>query len=149
MNYQWDKILAPEETVQREFGISQRYRKIVLVGDVILTIIIFTQSLLPGLVVFLLGLLYWWYMSVAKHYAFTNKRVILVESFITKNIVSIDYGQITDIEIDQNAFDQMGGWGTISINTAGTHAPEINLAFIDNPQSIKQSLDQIRDKKTS
>ena len=92
-----------------------------------------------------MGLLYWFYLKKSKHYAFTNKRVILVDSFIGGNVISIDYNQITDIEITQSAIDQGGRWGTITINTAGTHAPEVNLSFIENPQAIKQSLDEIRD----
>lgn len=57
--------------------------------------------------------------------------------------MSISYDQLTDTQVDQNIFDQLGGWGTIILDTAGTHVPEVHLSFIDDPQSIKKTLDQI------
>jgi uncharacterized membrane protein YdbT with pleckstrin-like domain len=86
-------------------------------------------------------------LKKAKHYAFTNKKVYLVDSFVGTNIASIDYTQITDIEIDQSLIDQLGGWGTLVVNTAGTHAPEMNISYVDNPQGLKQTLDHIRSSK--
>lgn len=147
MNYSWAKILAPEEILKKEFTTSLRYRQAILAADIIISVVIITQNIYAGILVLLLGLLYWLYMAVSKHYAFTDKRVIIVDSFISRNITSINYSQITDIEIDQNVLDRIGGWGTITINTSGTHVPVTNLSPIEDPISIKQSLDQIRDKK--
>jgi hypothetical protein len=103
MDYKWQNIIASDETVQKDFTVSRRFRQALLIGSVILAIFLSFQNIYGGIIILLLGLLYWRYMSTAKHYAFTNKRVILVESFITKNITSIDYNQITDIEINKNA----------------------------------------------
>lgn len=143
MNYHWDKLLTPEEKLQKEFTISPRYRCIIVSLIAIGAIIISFQSIFTGILFFLLDALYWWYLKTAKHYAFTDKRIILVESFINKNIMSIYYDKITDIQVDQNVFDQLGGWGTIVLNTAGTHVPQIYLSFTDDPYSIKKTLDQI------
>lgn len=143
MNYLWDKLLAPEEKLQKEFTISSRYRTIIVSLIAVGGIIICFQSIFAGILFFLLDSLYWWYLKTAKHYAFTNKRIILVESFINKNIMSISYDQLTDTEVDQNIFDQLGGWGTIILDTAGTHVPQVHLSFIDDPHSIKKTLDQI------
>lgn len=145
MQYQWNKILAPEETLQKEFGLSTKYRNATIALIIIAGIAVCFFSLFAGGFIFFLGGIYWLYLTRAKHYAFTTKRMILVDAFVGSRVVSIDYNQITDIEIEQSVFDELGGWGTIVINTAGTYAPEIRLSFIDNPQNIKQSLDQIRD----
>ncbi len=148
MLYNWQSILAANETVQTEFGISPRYRLITTVAIVIVGFIVGINSLYPGLFIFILAYLYSWYLKTAKHFAFTNSRVILVDSFLGKSITSIDYNQITDIEVEQNALDQMGGWGTLVVNTAGTHAPETRLSFIDNPVAMQQTLDKVRNSKS-
>lgn len=150
MNFNWSKYLTPDESLQMEFSVSNSFRTGIIIASIIISVILLFTNILVALVVLLLGLLDWFYLKKAKHYAFTNKRIILIESFIGESIVSIDYNQITDIEINQSAFDQIGGWGTLTINTAGTHVPEVNLSFINDPQRIKQKLDQIRDSvKTS
>jgi len=149
MNFNWSKTLAADESLQKEFSISTRYRNILFSLSTVASLIILFFNIFVAIFIFLLGLLYWFYLKKAKHYGFTNKRIILVDSFLGQSITSIDYNQITDIEIEQSFLDQTLGWGTLIVNTAGTHVPEINLTFIDNPQSIKQALDQIRDNSKS
>lgn len=147
MQFSWEKILAPEEILQKEFTISKRYRLAILISSIVLAIgaIISTASFLIGITILILGVIYWIYLTKAKHYAYTNKRIVLVDSFIGISTISVDYNQITDIELQQSLFEQIGGWGTIIINTAGTRAPEILLSFIENPEVLKQELDAIRD----
>ncbi len=146
MNYDWSKILSPQEELQSEFTISTRYIQIVTSGIILLGIILCFFSIFAGIFIILLGGLYFLYLSRAKHYCFTNKRIVLVDSFFGTNITSIDYTQVTDVEMEQSAVEQYCGWGTLVINTAGTHAPEIRLPFIDNPQEKKIRMDEIRDK---
>ena len=145
MNFSWSKILSTDESLQKEFSISRRYCNILFSFSTVASLLILFFNIFVAIFVFLLGLLYWFYLTKAKHYGFTNKRIVIVDSFLGESITSIDYSQITDIEIEQTFLDQAAGWGTLIINTAGTHVPEINLTFIDNPQSLKQALDQIRD----
>lgn len=145
MQFSWVNNLAQDESILKEFTISGTYQKFILIATILVSIASFFISWYVGLAILGLGLIYWYYEKSSKHYAFTNKRVILIESLIGTSIVSIDYNQITDIEIEQSFVDQFGGWGTIIINTAGTHVPEVRLTFIDNPQGTKQDLDQIRD----
>lgn len=147
MNFSWDKILSPGEIVRKEFAISKRFSIMVLTISVLAAIVVALSSLFAGFGIFLLGFLYYLYLRVAKHYAFTSKRIILVDSFLGTNVTSIDYDQITDVEIVVSFAEQIAGWGTFTINTAGTHSPKISLSFIDNPQALKQSLDEIRDQK--
>jgi len=149
MNFNWSKILSTDESLEKEFSISNRYRNILFSLTTVASLLILFFNIFIAICIFLLGLLYWFYLKKAKHYGFTNKRIVLVDSFLGETITSIDYNQITDIEIEQNFLDQIAGWGTLIINTAGTHVPEINLTFIGNPQDIKQTLDKIRDNVRS
>lgn len=147
MNFEWSKILSQEEELKKEFTISKQFRQIVLITIVIGSITVCFFSLYAGILIFILGLVYWLYLTKSKHYGLTSRRIVLVDSFIGSSIVSIDYNQITDIEIEQSFVDQLGGWGTLVINTAGTHVPEIRLTFINAVQEVKTTIDQIRDQK--
>jgi uncharacterized membrane protein YdbT with pleckstrin-like domain len=147
MKFKWDKFLSPGEILKKDFSISKRFTSAILVIVIILTILIAIMSIFGGLIILLMGLFYWYYLTKSKHYAFTNKRVLLVESFWGENLISMDFNQITDIEINQSYFDQMGGWGTIDIHTAGTNTPQTDIPFIDSPFEIKQTLDEIRGSK--
>jgi uncharacterized membrane protein YdbT with pleckstrin-like domain len=143
--YNWSKIFAPEETMQKEFGVSSLYLNALLACALLVGIAICFVSVYAGILLFVLLVLFWFYMKKAKHYAFTNKRLILVDALIGENVVSVDYNQITDITLEQSVIGQIGKWGTIIINTAGNNAPSYTLSFIHNPQEIKQALDAIRD----
>lgn len=143
--YNWTKIISPEEKIQMEFSISNKFISLVLVGVVLLVILTAFFSFLASFFILILGIVYWIYLKKAKHYCFTLKRIILVDSFVGSSTTSIDYSQVTDIEIEQSFFEQAVGWGTLVINTAGTHVPEIRLPFVDNPQTIKAKMDEIRD----
>ena len=146
MNFSWSNILSADESLQKEFSISFRYRNIFLLSTSVLALFVIFFSIFAAIFLFLLGLLYWYYLKKAKHYCFTNKRMVLVDSFLGQSVTSVDYNQITDVEVEQSFFDQSANWGTLVINTAGTHTPEVIISFIDNPLVIKKTLDEIRDK---
>ncbi len=145
MNYDWTKILAPDETLEKEFGVSPFYIQCVFILAIVVAVIVMFGQVFAGIFVLLLGVLYCYYLKKAKHYAFTKKRMILVDSFLGENITSVDYTQITDVTVEQSLFDELGKWGTIIINTAGTNASSMRLSFIANPQDVKKTLDMIRD----
>jgi membrane protein YdbS with pleckstrin-like domain len=147
MDFNWGGVVSPEEKILREFTISKRYYNTVLGLALIISCMTMVANIFAGAVILILGILYWYYLKRAKHYAFTDKRIIMIDSFVGMSATSVDYSQITDIEIDQSPVDQMLGWGNLVINTAGTHAPIISLPFLENPMTLKQELDKIRDTK--
>lgn len=147
VQFNWKTVLAPDEMLQKEFAVSLRFLQLLLAATIVGSIVVCFANIFAGIIVLLSGVVYCFYLYKAKHYALTDKRMVLVESFLGETITSVDYSQITDIEIEQSVIDQMGGWGAMVINTAGTHVPEIRLSFIDQPQQIKQNLDMIRDKQ--
>src|SRR5438874_646513 len=104
MNFQWNTVLAPDETIQKEFTISERYRNAVVALTIVVAVVVGTAVWYVGILTLLIGILYWYYLKKAKHYAFTDKRAVLVESFIGMSVTSIDYNQITDIEVTQSLF---------------------------------------------
>jgi membrane protein YdbS with pleckstrin-like domain len=146
-NFDWNQIISKEEKKELEFGISITYATLLLLFTSITGIIIVFSNIIIGLAIVILGVIYFWYLAKGKHFLLTDNRIILVDVFVGREVISVDYSQITDIELEQSPFDQMGGWGTLSINTAGTHSPTIKITPVNNPQKIKQELDNIRQKK--
>lgn len=147
MSFSWEKILAPDEVIKREFSISTKFANIVLVLTTFASLIVSYSVLPAGFLLFLLGLLYWYYLTHSKHYAFTSKRILIVDAFLSLSTQSIDYVNITDIQAEQSFIEKMIGIGSFTINTASTHAQQTKLPWVDNPQEIKKQLDEIRDKK--
>jgi len=145
MQYDWSHIIAPEESIEKEFSLSPLFLRVILFVTLLLAIPTAVISFIAGAAVLLLGLLYWFYMKKAKHYALTKKRIILVVAFLGTNITSIDFDQVADITVEQSVFDEIGKWGTLIITTAGTHAPGVHVSFVDDPKGLKQFLDTIRD----
>jgi len=143
MNYRWDSHLSDGEEVKVDFGVSNVYSGGVLVVLTAIGIIIAFTNLVVGLLVFVLGFVYWYYLSRGRRFAFTTKGIIVVDSFLNKTVVHINYSKITDVTIDQSWIDIAGGWGTIIINTAGSSTPEAFLTYVDKPQQLKNKLDEL------
>lgn len=147
MKFNWNRILSKDEEVKKEFGISNYYLTVIFVITTIAAALTLSTGFGIALTIFFLGSFYCFYLKKSRHYAFTNKRIILVDSFIGANIVSVEYDKITDVEIDQAPIDQILGWGNLIINTAGTHSSFMSMPYVENPHAIKQTLIDIRDHK--
>jgi membrane protein YdbS with pleckstrin-like domain len=140
MKFDWKNMLSENEHVVKEFGISNLYLGIIFVITTIVAIFVIYSNIFIAAFVSLLGTFYCYYLKRSRHYAFTNKRIILVDSFIGTNIVSVNYEKITDVEIDQSPVDQILGWGALIVNTAGTHSSFLSMPYVENPQALKQVL---------
>jgi hypothetical protein len=143
MNYIWKNYLSENEKVEVDFGVSNLYSGILLAIATLIAVVISFSNIFVGLGILLLGIVYWFYLTRGKRYAFTNRRIIAIDVSLGKSVTNIEYDKITDISIDQNVFEMMGGWGTIIINTAGSDNPEAILQFVQNPQKIKNELDKL------
>jgi hypothetical protein len=148
MGFNWKNILSSEEKIEKEFTVSKMYLislAIISIGGGIF--LFFYADLFTALFVSFLGVIYCFYLNMTKHFAFTDKRIIVADSFPGLNIISVDYDQITDISVEQNLIEQMMFLGTIIVNTAGTHSPEIKMNFVDSPEQLKRKLDEYKEKR--
>ena len=143
----WKKILNQDEKIEYEFSISERYRKIHLVFFGIISIIlIITEPHYIGVLAFLLVVFYYgFYIRIANAYAFTKKRIIIHQGWLSTKTISIDYEKITDITVEEPLLDRViTHTGNLVINTAGTDFPEVVLTRISRPYEIKKKLDHFR-----
>ena len=95
---------------------------------------------------FLIFLAIFFYLKAANAYAFTDKRAVVHRGWLSTNLVSIDYRQITDVSVKEPFFERIFlGTGYLNINTAGTGGQEISLRHIANPYKVKRILFEIKD----
>lgn len=143
----WAKILSPNEEIKYEFSIGDRYLKIGLIAGCMLgVILLFLVSWFGIVFILIIGFYYGWYLKKANKYAFTNKRVLIHRGWLSTKLISVDYGKITDIEVQEPFLDKwLYETGSLSINTAGTTLKEVVLKYIENPYEIKKKLDELRD----
>ncbi len=143
----WEKTLNPEEKVEYEFSIGNRYRKICLftLGIISIGLVIFPPYIV-GLLAFLSVVFYYgFYIKIANAYAFTNKRIIIYRGWLSTETISVDYKKITDVTVKEPLLEKFITYsGHLIINTAGTSAPEIILKHIDRPYETKKKLDELR-----
>jgi len=142
----WDRTLSSNEVIKKEFSISNSYIKIGLIFWLIFGGIL----LLGGIGIFIIPIVlfyYLFYLKQANHYAFTNKRVLIIKGWLSTKLTSIDYDKITDITVLEPFLDRLiYKTGSLAINTAGTSLHEVVLQHIEDPYKIKQELDEIRDR---
>lgn len=147
----WKKVLNPDEKVEYEFSVGERYRKFMMVFLIIIILplsFISNSSRAVALFAILSVLFYFgWYIKIANAYAFTDKRVLIYRGWVATDIVSVDYSKITDITAEEPFFEKIiTKSGNLSINTAGTPQPEIVFKHIDLPYELKKKLDLLKEK---
>lgn len=141
----WAKVLSSDEEAKYEFGISGNYiRFVLIIWGIISVMFLFAMGL--GIIIFLIAYFYYsFYLRASNAYAFTNKRVLIHNGWLSTSLKSIDYGKITDIKIDEGFFERIFyKTGSITINTAGTGLAEVILRHIDRPYEVKKQLEKIK-----
>lgn len=150
MNYEkiWKKTLGPDEKIEYEFSIGDRYLKIALVVVTIIFIsMMFVEVYSATILLLLAWFLFGFYFRVANAYALTNKRILIHKGWLSTHLVSVDYSKITDINVSEPFLERIiAHTGYISINTAGTNQMEAILASIDSPYEVKKKIDILKDK---
>ncbi|MEI6597334.1 MAG: PH domain-containing protein [bacterium] len=87
------------------------------------------------------------YLKAANAYAFTNKRVLIHQGWLSTHMISVDYSKITDVHIRESFFAKIiTHTGNIAIITAGTTRDQIILGNVNEPYEIKKRLDALKDK---
>jgi hypothetical protein len=99
-----------------------------------------------GLIVFLGGPAYSWFVYKYVEYAITDKRVIIKSGLVGRDFKTVDYDQITNVEVNVSIWDKLlaKSSGTICIFSAGTisygkhgpYATPYRLSNIPNPYEV-------------
>jgi len=143
----WDKVLADNEEVVLDFSVSEKYRKVYLVGWIIVS---FGLLFIYGLGLLFLGtawFYYGWYLPRSRIYALTNKRIVARLGWLSAQTSSIDYERITNVVVHEPWLEQMASQtGNVGIETAGSNRTEIIFEHIDKPHEIKKQIESLKRK---
>ncbi len=145
-HFDWNKVLTRGEEIKLDFGPGEKYlHRGFLIG---MSLGILTAILIIGIFFLLYTLFYFkFYLSQAFRYAFTNKRVLIHQGWLSRNLTSVDFNKITDIQVRDNVIEKwLFNTGAIIINTAGTGQAEVLIDKVENPHAIKQRLENLRNE---
>lgn len=154
--------LRPDEQIVRQFSISPRF------FGFMLAVAVGIAGLLPAAILGLLSLLtvplagtviagvstvgllaglllagYAVYLRAARFYVLTNQRIIETVGWLAKQTVSADYGEITDLRVNQDIFERLLNVGLLAVNTAGADIEEIKFERISHPYGLSNQIRQL------
>jgi uncharacterized membrane protein YdbT with pleckstrin-like domain len=79
-----------------------------------------------------------WIRQWASEFAVTNRRVIVKVGFISRRTIEINMSKVESVEVNQDIFARMLGYGTIVvIGTGGTKEP---FSLIDDPLAFRRAV---------
>jgi len=97
-------------------------------------------TVLTVLVLIWLGVMAWVLWDVADWYYYrfilTNKRVMLVEGIISRNVAMMPLSRVTDMKYTQSALGRVLGYGTFEIESAGQEQALRNVPNLPNPTDL-------------
>lgn len=148
MKYQkiWNKTLSEDEEVRYEFSVGDRYRVLGTIAWSLIGLLLMSgENTGFGFFIILVALFYFgFYLKEANAYAFTNKRILIHQGWLSTKLNSIEYHKVTDIYIKEPFISRIiTRTGIFVISTAGTGHKEVTLKHVDSPYEIKKRFDQI------
>ncbi len=80
----------------------------------------------------------WWSLERYNFYgfAFTNENIHLKDGGFIKNVTSISYERIQDVNFTQGIFERRYGFYTVKIQTAGSRAAEGTITGVREPKKL-------------
>jgi membrane protein YdbS with pleckstrin-like domain len=97
-------------------------------------------TVLTALVIVWLLVIGWVLWDVAEWYydrfVLTNKRVMLVEGIIARNVAMMPLSRVTDMKYTQSALGRVLGYGTFEIESAGQEQALRNVPNLPNPTDL-------------
>jgi membrane protein YdbS with pleckstrin-like domain len=97
-------------------------------------------SALTILVLIWIAIMAWVLWDVAEWYydrfILTNKRVMLVEGIISRNVAMMPLGRVTDMKYTQSAVGRVLGYGTFELESAGQEQALHTVKNLPNPTDL-------------
>jgi membrane protein YdbS with pleckstrin-like domain len=93
-----------------------------------------------GLLIFLI----WWIRSLSTTLTVTSKRTTLRKGLLSKSTSEVYHKDVKNVQVDQSALQRLFDIGTIKISSAGQADFEISVEGIQNPNIVKQIIDECK-----
>lgn len=75
--------------------------------------------------------------------------VVITSGWLTRRRVEVTYDKVTDVETYQGFVARIFNFGNITINTAGSNQAPVTFAALDNPEEVKDLINETRRKRAA
>jgi len=99
-----------------------------------------------GALFLLVGSLFAWLSYRNTHYVVTNKRIYAKRGTLSRNVKTVDFDKVQNINYTQSALGAQFGYGNVEISTAGSEGAEITFRSIPDPADVQELIDRRIDR---
>lgn len=85
-----------------------------------------------------------WLLYRYSRFEVTSRGVALQKGWLSRRRVEATYSKVTDVAVAQDILGRILGYGTITINTAGSNEAPVVFAGVPDPESVKATIDAAR-----
>lgn len=78
-------------------------------------------------------------------YEIRSRGVVVSRGWLSRQRIETSYDKVTDVGLHQGIMARMFGFGTISINTAGSNEAPVVFVGVPDPERVKGMIDDARD----
>jgi uncharacterized membrane protein YdbT with pleckstrin-like domain len=90
----------------------------------------------------ILLLLVWWLQNRFTTYTVTNRRTIAQTGVLNRKTNEVRHVDVRNIQVDQDIFQRMFGFGTVAISSAAHSDIELTMRGVNEPQKIAATIRQ-------
>jgi uncharacterized membrane protein YdbT with pleckstrin-like domain len=109
---------------------SRAHRYSLYVGMVFGVIFLFVGSILA------------WLNYQNTHYVVTNRRIYAKRGIVSRNVKTVDFDKVQNINYTQGALGAHFGYGNVEISTAGSSGAEVTFRSIPDPADVQELIDR-------
>jgi len=95
-----------------------------------------------GALFLLVGSLFAWLSYRNTHYVVTNKRIYAKRGTLSRNVKTVDFDKVQNINYTQSALGAQFGYGNVEISTAGSSGAEVTFRSIPDPADVQELIDR-------
>lgn len=96
-----------------------------------------------GALFFLIGSVSAWLSYQNTHYVVTNKRIYAKSGILSRDVKTVDFDKVQNINYTQSALGSSFGYGNVEISTAGSSGAEITFRSIPDPADVQELIDRV------
>lgn len=87
-------------------------------------------------------LLLWWLQCRFTTYTITNLRTIAQTGILSRNTNEVRHIDVRNLQVNQDVFQRMFGFGSVAISSAGQSDIEITMVRVEKPHKIADIIRQ-------
>ncbi len=95
-----------------------------------------------GALFLLVGSVLAWLSYQNTQYVVTSKRIYAKRGILSRNVKTVDFEKVQNINYTQGALGAQFGYGNVEVSTAGSSGAEVTFRSIPDPASVQELIDR-------